>query len=104
MKVVLATTNQGKLGEFKELSVGQRWLEFVMAPEGFNPAETGKTFVENAKIKAITAAKMTGLMSVADDSGLIVEALDGKPGILSARYCEGTDADRCNKVLAEMSS
>jgi XTP/dITP diphosphohydrolase len=104
MKVVLATTNPGKLKEFNELSAGESWLEITMAPSNFGPSETGKTFVENAKIKAIEAAKLTGMMSVADDSGLIVEALDGKPGIHSARYCEGSDADRARKVLDEMKS
>jgi XTP/dITP diphosphohydrolase len=104
MKVVLATTNPGKLKELKALASSDPWLVLEMAPEGFNPAETGKTFVENAKIKASAAAKMTGRMSVADDSGLIVEALNGRPGIYSARYCEGTDADRRDKVLSELVS
>jgi XTP/dITP diphosphohydrolase len=104
MKVVLATTNPGKLREFKELSSGESWLEIVSAPSDFSPEETGKTFVENAKIKASTAAKMTGMMSIADDSGLIVEALNGRPGIHSARYCEGTDADRRKKVLSELNN
>src|SRR5438105_900064 len=102
MKVVIATTNPGKLKEFTELSAAEPWLELTMAPTDFGPDETGKTFVENAKIKAIEAAKRTGMMSVADDSGLIVEALDGKPGIHSARYCEGSDADRAQKVLEEL--
>jgi XTP/dITP diphosphohydrolase len=102
MKVVLATTNPGKLKELKALAANESWLELVLAPEGFNPEETGKTFIENAKIKARVAAQMSGAMSVADDSGLIVEALNGRPGIHSARYCEGTDEDRRNKLLAEL--
>lgn len=102
MKVVLATTNPGKLKEFTSLSKDVGWIELVMAPQGFNPKETGKTFFENARIKACEAAKLTGSMAMADDSGLVIEALDGKPGIFSARYCEGTDADRRKKVLAEM--
>jgi XTP/dITP diphosphohydrolase len=104
MKIVLATTNQGKLKELKELAGDAPWLELVLAPEGFNPAETGKTFFENAQIKARAAARMTGLPSLADDSGLVVEALNGRPGINSARYVEGTDADRRAKLLEEMSS
>jgi XTP/dITP diphosphohydrolase len=102
MKVVLATTNPGKLREFKELCDNEKWLELRSAPEGFNPAETGKTFHENAKIKASEAARATGCMSMSDDSGLIVEALNGRPGIYSARYCEGSDADRRIKVLSEL--
>lgn len=102
MKVVIATSNPGKLREFKALAANESWLELVLAPEGFNPEETGKTFIENAKIKAKAAAQQTGLLSVADDSGLIIEALNGRPGIHSARYCEGSDADRTNKVLSEL--
>lgn len=104
MKVVLATTNPGKLTELKALAAGEPWLDLVLAPEGFNPDETGKTFIENAKIKAKAAAELTRTMSVADDSGLIVEALNGRPGIHSARYCEGTDEDRRNKLLSELTN
>lgn len=104
MKVVLATTNTGKLKELEELAADQPWLEFSLAPEGFAPKETGNTFVENAKIKAREAARATGLPAIADDSGLVVEALNGRPGVHSARYCEGTDADRCRKLLDEMSA
>ena len=104
MKVVLATTNPGKLKELKALASSEGWLDLIMAPDGFNPNETGKTFVENAKIKATTAARLTGQMAVADDSGLVVEALNGRPGIHSARYCEGSDEDRRNKLLVEMAN
>lgn len=103
MKVVLATTNPGKLKELTELASEEAWLELTMAPDGFQPKETGNTFVENAKIKAREAARATGLPAVADDSGLVVEALNGRPGIHSARYCEGTDEDRRKKLLEELS-
>jgi XTP/dITP diphosphohydrolase len=102
MKVILATTNPGKLKEFSELAKDEPWLELELAPSGFNPKETGKTFIDNAKIKALEAAKITGTIAIADDSGIVVEALDGKPGIHSARYCEGSDADRRAKLLQEM--
>ena len=102
MKVILATNNQGKLREFSELTSSESWLQLELAPQGFNPVETGKTFVENARIKAVTAAKLTGMLAIADDSGIVVEALNGAPGIHSARYCEGSDADRVNKLLNEL--
>lgn len=103
MKLVIGTKNPGKLKEFQALASKQTsWLSLEMAPDEFNPAETGATFFENAKIKAIKAAQLTGMQAVADDSGLVVEALKGRPGIHSARYCEGTDADRRAKVLKEM--
>jgi XTP/dITP diphosphohydrolase len=102
MRVVIATNNQNKLREFSELAGEEPWLELQLAPDGFNPKETGTTFVENARIKAKAAALASGMTSVADDSGLIIEALNGRPGIKSARYIEGTDADRSNKILEEL--
>ncbi|HEY9870622.1 MAG TPA: RdgB/HAM1 family non-canonical purine NTP pyrophosphatase [Candidatus Obscuribacterales bacterium] len=102
MRIVLATRNPGKLAELTEMGGQVPWLELVLAPEGFAPDETGKTFFENASIKARAAAKLTGLPALADDSGLVVEALDGKPGIQSARWCEGSDADRRAKLLSAL--
>lgn len=103
MKLVIASKNPGKLKEFEDLAAEHgSWLEMQLAPDNFSPAETGSTFFENAKIKAIEAARLSGLPSLADDSGLVIEALKGKPGIHSARYCEGSDADRRAKVLQEM--
>ena len=77
-------------------------FEFVLAPDEFDPEETGSTYIENATIKAIAAAKMTKLVSIADDSGLAVDALGGRPGVYSARYCEGDDGDRRRKLLQEL--
>ena len=102
MKLILATKNPGKLKELKEMSQGLPWLELVLAPDNFSPEETGNTYLENAVIKAEEAARLTGELAVADDSGLEVEALDGRPGLHSARYCEGSDADRRKKLLLEM--
>ncbi|MBY0356631.1 MAG: RdgB/HAM1 family non-canonical purine NTP pyrophosphatase [Candidatus Obscuribacterales bacterium] len=102
MRIVLATTNQGKLKEFSALAENESWLNLELAPEDFNVNESGNTFFENAKLKAVTAAKLTGLTSIADDSGLVVEALNGKPGVHSARYCPGSDADRRQKLLKDM--
>ncbi len=102
MKIVLATSNPGKLKEFQALSLAATDLELILAPPGFNPEETGSTFVENALLKAREAAKLCQLPAIADDSGLTVEAMDGRPGIHSARYCEGSDADRRQKLLQEL--
>lgn len=102
MKLVIASKNPGKLKELLEMASNEPWLEFSLAPEDFNPKETGKTFYENAAIKAQVAAAMTGLPALGDDSGLVVEALNGRPGIFSSRYVEGCDQKRCAKLLEEM--
>jgi XTP/dITP diphosphohydrolase len=91
-KVVAATHNKGKLVELHEL-LGPHGLEVVAAgalglPE---PEETGDTFVANALIKSRSAATLSGLPALADDSGLCVEGLDGAPGIYSARWAKDGD-------------
>ncbi|QDH13331.1 non-canonical purine NTP pyrophosphatase [Formicincola oecophyllae] len=87
-EVVMATHNKGKLGEFQALlapaGIKLRSAAALNLPE---PEETGATFAQNAAIKALAAAKASGLPALADDSGLCVEALDGAPGIYSARWC-----------------
>ena len=87
MKFVVASSNAGKLAEFRDL-LGEAGYEFVTQGElGVTDAEeTGLTFVENALLKARHAARITGLPALADDSGLCVDALDGAPGLYSARY------------------
>jgi XTP/dITP diphosphohydrolase len=99
MKLVLATKNNGKLKELSEIAGPIDWLQLELAPDQFDPEETGLTFVDNAILKAREAARMTGQLAVADDSGIEVDALDGAPGIYSARYCQGSDADRRSKLL-----
>jgi XTP/dITP diphosphohydrolase len=92
-KVVIATHNSGKLAEMRDL-LAPFGIEAVSAAE-LNlpePDETGTTFAENAHIKARAATAATGLPAFADDSGLCVEALDGEPGIFSARWA-GTGKD-----------
>jgi XTP/dITP diphosphohydrolase len=91
--VVIATHNPGKLREMREL-LAPYGIEAQSAGElGLGePEETGKTFAANARIKAATAAKATGKVSFADDSGLVVDALGGEPGIYSARWA-GPDKD-----------
>ena len=86
-KLVIATHNPGKLAEMREL-LAPHGVEAVSAGElGLGePDETGQTFGANARIKAVAAAKATQLPAFADDSGLVVDALDGAPGIFSARW------------------
>lgn len=88
MRLLVATTNPGKLAEYRELLAGLR-LELIdlgMAGIGDEVPETGSTFAENAEIKASGYARKSGLVTLADDSGLEVLALGGEPGVLSARY------------------
>jgi XTP/dITP diphosphohydrolase len=102
MKVVLATKNPGKLAELEQLAADIAELDLVLAPDRFDPIESGNTFIENAVIKAREASAQTKLHAVADDSGIEVYALNRRPGIKSARYCEGSDADRRRKLLQEV--
>lgn len=104
--IVLASNNAGKVREIGELLAGQH-LE-VLPQSSFGTVEieeTGLTFVENAILKARNAAQHAGLPAIADDSGLEVDALNGAPGIYSARYAgEGaTDADNNKKMLDALS-
>jgi XTP/dITP diphosphohydrolase len=87
MKLVLASSNQGKLAELRDL-LGDVDVELHAQSEfGVDDAdETGLTFVENALLKARHAARITGLPALGDDSGICVDALDGAPGLYSARY------------------
>lgn len=100
MKIVFATGNPNKLKEIQEIA-GDTDIEFILPAEGFNPVENGKTFEENSYIKAKEAARVSGIMSLADDSGLCVEALNGAPGLYSARYADTPQA-RINKLLKEL--
>ncbi len=106
LKMVLASGNPGKLAEFARLMQGFDQVELVPQSEFDVPSveETGTTFIENAIIKARHAAVISGLPSIADDSGLCVEALDGRPGVLSARYAgeNATDSDRIQALLSEL--
>ncbi len=100
--IVLATGNQGKVKELASLLATQN-IEIKPQSEFNVPdvAETGTTFIENAIIKARHAAKITGLPAIADDSGLEVDALNGAPGVYSARYAgeNASDDDNTNKLL-----
>jgi XTP/dITP diphosphohydrolase len=101
MKVVLASGNAGKVREFMQLLSG---VGMDVRPQSEfdvpDADETGLTFVENAILKARNAAKITGLPAIADDSGIEVDALQGQPGIYSARYAGvGAGAAACNEKL-----
>ena len=85
IKIVLATGNPHKLQEINEITKGSG-IEFVLPSGNFDPIENGKTFEDNSVIKAKEASKISGGIALADDSGLCVEALNGEPGIHSARY------------------
>jgi XTP/dITP diphosphohydrolase len=105
--LVIGSFNHGKVVEvrdaFKDLSLTVRYLrEF---PNVFSVAETGQTYSANAILKAEGYAKQTRLLTLADDSGLEVDALDGRPGVFSARFGgpEASDADRIKLLLQELS-
>lgn len=103
-RVVIATGNAGKLAEMRAW-LSPLGIEAIAQNELSVPAasETGLTFIENALIKARNAAHFTGLAAIADDSGLEVEALDGAPGIYSARYAGGGgDAANNAKLLKQL--
>jgi XTP/dITP diphosphohydrolase len=101
VKVLLATRNAGKLAELRRMLVDgpAEVIGLADVPEFPEAPETGATFAENALAKARDAATATGLPSVADDSGLTVEALNGMPGVLSARWCGHHGDDLANLEL-----
>lgn len=95
--VVLASANPGKLREFADLLAPLNLQVVPQSDYGIEPAaETGLTFIENALIKARHAAGTSGLPALADDSGIAVDALDGAPGIYSARYAGAGASDEAN--------
>jgi XTP/dITP diphosphohydrolase len=99
-KLVVATGNPGKLNEIQEYLTGLPW-ELELKPAEIDIDETGTTFIANARLKAQEVAKALGKWSIADDSGLVVAALNGSPGLYSARYGK-TDSDRINRLLKEL--
>lgn len=102
MKIVLASSNKHKVQEINDIvSSMNLQLEFVLPPSDFDPEENGTTFEENSYIKAHEAWKLARTWVLADDSGLCIDALGGKPGIFSARYAE-TPALRIERVLKEL--
>ncbi|MBI4820281.1 MAG: RdgB/HAM1 family non-canonical purine NTP pyrophosphatase [Deltaproteobacteria bacterium] len=103
MRLVVATSNAGKAKELSSLVAGRASVETLLDhPDVVMPPETGETFEANAIAKAEHLAKELDCVVIADDSGLEVDALDRRPGVLSARYVEGSDADRSEKILKEL--
>jgi len=105
-RLLLATKNKGKLHEYQSLLKGIPFETVTLADQFISAevAETGKTFEENATLKATSLAAISGLLSLADDSGLEVDVLGGEPGSLSHRYAgdNATDADRVNFILSKL--
>ena len=105
MQAVLASSNAGKVREFAAL-LAARHIEVIPQSQFgiITPDETGTTFLENALLKARHAAQQSGLAALADDSGIEVDALGGRPGVWSARYAgaHASDADNLNLLLREL--
>jgi XTP/dITP diphosphohydrolase len=106
LKLILATNNQGKVKEYRAL-LKLLPVELVTPREinvTIEVAETGSTYVENARLKALTLAKVSQLVSLADDSGLEVDALDGEPGVRSSRYAGNgaSDEGRIKHLLRKL--
>ncbi|MBW0118535.1 RdgB/HAM1 family non-canonical purine NTP pyrophosphatase, partial [Pseudonocardia abyssalis] len=103
-RILLATRNAGKLVELRRMLSGFEIVGLADVPEFPDAPETGATFAENALAKARDAAEATGLTSVADDSGLAVDALNGMPGVLSARWSgrHGDDIANLELLLAQL--
>lgn len=104
MEFLVATHNSGKMREFRQLLTPLKTRLRFPADLGLHldVPEDGATYAENARQKATAYARASGLLTLADDSGLEVDALGGAPGIHSARYTPGHDADRVQALLAEL--
>lgn len=105
-ELLIATRNEGKMPEIRHALEGVPFtvvdINDVPVLEGFEPEETGATLEENAILKARAYGDRAKMLTLADDSGLEVDALGGGPGVQSARYAPGSDADRNAKLLGEM--
>jgi XTP/dITP diphosphohydrolase len=104
-KIILASNNNGKIKEFNAMLDGIYQVISMAEMNVEEVPETGLTFVENALIKARNASEQSGLPALADDSGIVIDALNGEPGIYSARYAgtHGDDEENTQKILDEMS-
>ena len=104
--VLIATANAGKLREIRRLTADSRlnWIGLDSYPDLLPPDESGAEFAENARIKALHYSGLSGLLALADDSGLVVDALDGAPGVKSARFAGEPSDDQANnrKLIASL--
>ncbi len=107
-RIVLGSSNAGKAREFRALLEGSGWTLLLPAEVGLGRVdvlEGARSYLENATLKAVTYARASGLPALADDSGIEVDALDGGPGVLSARYGgrrARADSERCELLLREL--
>ena len=107
MKIVVASNNSGKLGEFQSILADSAFQLLLPKDLGYylEVDEVGSTYAENARLKAVAHAQKAGLLAMADDSGLEVDALGGAPGLYSARYhptAGANDADRRSFLLQNL--
>lgn len=102
--IIIASNNKGKINDFKAIFPKANVIGISEIAPSFDVDETGKTFEENAILKAESASKALNKIVIADDSGLAVEALNGEPGIYSARYAgeQKNDDDNINKLLEKL--
>jgi len=102
MEIALGTGNEHKVFEINEIVKGvNKNIVFVLPKGEFNPVEDGSTFEENSLIKAREGARLSGMLTLADDSGLCIDALNGAPGLYSARYA-GTQDEKIARILKEL--
>ena len=103
MQITLGTGNEHKVFEINAIvkSLGYDNIIFIPAQKGFNPVEDGETFEENSLIKAREGAKLSNNITLADDSGLCIDALNGAPGLYSARYA-GSQDEKIKRILTEL--
>jgi XTP/dITP diphosphohydrolase len=104
VQLLIATNNRGKVREYRDI-LGDLPLELVFPADmgiDLDVEETGSTYEENARLKAQTFAEASGLVTLADDSGLEVDALGGEPGVHSRRYAQGSDTDRYRVLLEQL--
>ena len=99
--IVIASRNAGKIREIRQI-FSDLPVTFITPPDMPDVEETGKTFAENARLKAVAVARHTGAWALADDSGLEVDALGGAPGIHSARWSDGDDQSNNARLLSEL--
>ena len=100
IQIVLASSNPHKIKEINAIA-NLKGINFIPVCKDFNPIENGSTFIENSTIKASTASKLMSAYALADDTGLCIDVLNGRPGLHSARYAP-TQQEKITKILSEL--